>query len=771
MKQLLSLLFSKTVNHFYSFERKIFSINFLSKINTTIVQSKFLLLSLWSLIISFHISGYANPFPCELMHRGIDNYTSRDLAGCCNKKLQEFGTFWPSNNCECTKVTDNLKRINDNCVTTLGKYAGVGEITLCIQSKQGDLFNKQIEPCIKKAEEEVKSAIKSCKDRCYSYIDITTIGCPKAQPNVKSSVNCQNICSSNVVIEEIKSMFVYEQELSTSVKVHKQIEKNISNRNECIGESKKEFIKVYTAQCVDYMNRAQKAKGEQAILLCEKNATKTDNGCENYCKEMLSKFYGTGLNSDEISRLYTADNDELGSGSGFKLSAYGALVNGYRTGLNMTLKEKLKEYITSAGVITTLGEKEGLHWLLFCKGDDPCAGEIETALNEAVETCAEVKKEASDCCHKPEQCVGGGLARALDGLGKLNVAVSGMRGIKAQCEAVQQTHGMYGGMQGMMASQCTSKTNTCVSECSDKINKFAKVFKKYCNHDPRTKGVHNENHTCEKKEVFDKYQTAYRKSDSEKGITVSKVVEECKTTGKEANRRINDMNTNLATGLLAAMQECEEMVKENGEMETPPPSTPPPVASQGRAQGPGLPELEVDLGGGGSEEEQKKKALGSPDDLSVQQAANPFDTEPEMGDPVPKMGEGVKSGLGGVLGGSSGGGGLGGLGSGGGGGSGGGYKAAPSKGKKRKILLGFKGGKFAGYGGGGSDAQERSGRRSFRGKKEKRKTASLDLKKLLPKGKQLNHKIGKFGSPHDDIFQRLSDRFQWMCKTKKIPCN
>ena len=159
----------------------------------------------------------------------------------------------------------------------------------------------------------------------------------------------------------------------------------------------------------------------------------------------------------------------------------------------------------------------------------------------------------------------------------------------------------------------------------------------------------------------------------------------------------------------------------------------------------------------------------------MQKPANPFDVQPDMEDGEPGLDSSGPSGFGGLVtaGGGGSGGGGGGLGGGGGGGDG---DDAPNDGgsaKARKILQGYQGGKFTGYGGGGSNnnAGGRKGRgwKSKKDKKKKRGMASLDLKKLFPKEKR-NKKIGKFGSPHDDIFKRVSDRFQYMCRTKKIDC-
>ena len=150
-------------------------------------------------------------------------------------------------------------------------------------------------------------------------------------------------------------------------------------------------------------------------------------------------------------------------------------------------------------------------------------------------------------------------------------------------------------------------------------------------------------------------------------------------------------------------------------------------------------------------------------------------------------GGGSPAGAGGLLGSASGGGGGGGGGLGGsGGGGGGGYGGAGGEegAYPNEILQGFKGGKFGGYGGGGSAAASggkkgAGGYKGYGGRQDKskgkkgrkkRKLAKLDLKKLLPKNKKLDKARGKFGSVHDNIFQRVSNRVQVLCRKSKMNC-
>ena len=83
--------------------------------------------------------------------------------------------------------------------------------------------------------------------------------------------------------------------------------------------------------------------------------------------------------------------------------------------------------------------------------------------------------------------MGGGLAHALDGLGKMNVALSQLGSQKRTCEAVQQTYGMYSGMQGAMAAQCRRKASKCTSGCNEQLSSVIEAFESACGVDPASK--------------------------------------------------------------------------------------------------------------------------------------------------------------------------------------------------------------------------------------------------------------------------------------------
>ena len=633
----------------------------------------------------------------------------------------------------------------------------------------------------------------ACQTQCKTYITTTTKGCSESIQETES------ICKDHICSTFIDHQFAdFEQnEFQTSTEFFSFVESKIQDsRDNCFRTVQKNFAETFAGKCQEKITEAQDDKGDGTILLCGEDTSKSSPGCKSWCNEQAKKMVQEKINTEiDVAEAYlnngtpskaslsytaltTADMDGTATGDGDS-STTGA-DTAPQTSMQQVLDEEL-QIVDEEGDLTAERQEEGFRWWVLCRKNKNmrCEAKVKVAVREAVETCGELQREAQKCCHQPEQCVGGGLAQTLDGLGKLNVALSQLGSQKRQCEAVQQTFGMYSGMQGAMAVQCKRKASNCTSDCNTQLVEAVKAFESACGVDPRQQKIHDNSLSCTEK-FFEEYRphivsNQHGHSDYN-DVNISKVGEECKRTGMESNRNIQDMSTNLGTALLASVKECEQKAQENGwEWETPeipgPPNYQPPAPPG--PQVPTQPGLPPPVAGGGGGDTTRSPLDEGP---SMQKPANPFDVEPDMDEAGPSIDQGGPSGFGGLVGAGSGGGGGGlGGGFGGGGGGGGGDDRGGDGGsaQARKILQGYQGGKFTGYGGSGGVGGGKKGNKGRWGKgkkkKKKRGMASLDLKKLFPKEKR-NKKIGQFGSPHDDIFKRVSDRIQYMCKTKKIDC-
>ena len=642
----------------------------------------------------------------------------------CNKYETQFGALWDSYKETCRDCQKN-GRPGESC------YADIEQLVRKVQQQQ------------------------QCQTLCEGYIGKTTKGCPSIPQH---GDGCEGICSR------------YAPDTNrglASLEFYKFIEDKWSQkRSYCFNEVKTQFVKKYLDQCASKISNlsSKKCESKEAVLLCGENANKDQPQCKQWCKKKAQEVADEKID-DQIDVAKIFHEDDYDPPLSYVV-------------LNKPPNELAEKELSQLEIVDNSGNlPEGFRCWEMCKvnNNQACEAKLKSAISEAVEICGDLQSEAHKCCHSPEKCVGGGLAHALDGLGKMNVALSQLGSQKRTCEAVQQTYGMYSGMQGAMAAQCRRKASKCTSGCNEQLSSVIEAFESACGVDPRQQDSHDESLSCTE-DFFDEYRTKIFSNQhgqaNDGDVNISKAGKDCQRTGQESNRNIGDMTTNLGTALLASVKECEQKAQQNGwEWSAPTPpnwqAPAPPTGPQVQPQSPGLPPP-VQAGGGGD-----SKKL--PDGPSMQKPANPFDVQPDMEDGEPGLDPSGPSGFGGLVtaGGGGSGGGGGGLGGGGGGGDG---DDAPNDGgsaKARKILQGYQGGKFTGYGGGGSNnnAGGRKGRgwKSKKGKKKKRGMASLDLKKLFPKEKR-NKKIGKFGSPHDDIFKRVSDRFQYMCRTKKIDC-
>ncbi len=617
-----------------------------------------------------------------------------------------------------------------------------------------------------------------CSSQCDQYVN-SIIGKTGVCDSIDNgSIDCNAICNSPppdilLAVEESESIR--------------------GQRNSCLSKLTSTFNKIYTEECLGYIKKKEGEKGSNSSLLCKEPATKGNPGCLEFCEvagQTEAEKIFTDVNPKDIVNYYHDHDDRRSNSSDQGNRHISWLIQNINEEWyqNHYIQPLAKQAVEDQFAGESGEPIQPFSWWVVCEkgGNQSCEADLVLALDEAIETCAELQKKANKCCHSPEQCVGGGLATALDGLGKLHVGMSAFRGAKEQCDAVKETSGLYAGMKGAMVGQCTSKANSCQSGCRQEQNKVAKAFKEACRGSIRDKeGYNPSEHSCTERffsHYKEQYITTHTTQSDGREVNIAKAPGQCEVTGREANRSIQDMSTNIGTSLLASMRECGGEPPLEWEQKSPVIPQQPiirPTGSPIISSPDGPPAPVPELGGGGPDKDPRKrrrKPFELPDDDPLSGPADPLGEEPDLGEDEQEEDKSSPGGMSGLLGGRGGGtgGGLGGLG--GGGGSSGPGRRGGSGGdsaKGKKILHGYAGGKFAGYSGGGSaSGNSRRGYRrgAKRGKGSKRGLASLDLKKLLPKGKQLNHKVGKFGSPHDDIFQRMSHRVQWMCRTNKIPC-
>ena len=458
-----------------------------------------------------------------------------------------------------------------------------------------------------------------------------------------------------------------------------------------------------------------------------------------------------------------------------------------------------------------------------CMTGMACETRIRRAVNDAEENCKKFKEKAENCCYDPASCLPGGEVAGQ--IANVAGQVHGASGdsMSETCKKLKQSFTGFSSINAFMAANCKSKARKCISKCNEGLNDIDDAFRDACGVSIDPDRSWKDSFKCTQ-DVYE-YQYAYERLED--------IPDECREVSKESNRQSAQVATQLV-GLLTTAKACKLKLADEKPPEPTPCTFGCPTCmecvegmckpkqcgpcevcmagngacmsiciegqtcnDQGRCgfdtsttggtddpiepgiKNPVLGAISDGAGGGGSLTNES----GLSRELSNESGpgGGPFqESDFDLTDGVPGLKPGQAGSVGGLLGGGGGGsgGGLGGGGSGGGGGggSGGGYGGGGGEddASPNDILQGFQSGKFGGYGGKGGHKGYGKAPKGGRGKKgknkKKRKQAKLDLKNLMPKDKKLDNARGKFGSIHDNIFQRISNRVQILCRKDKMNC-
>ena len=456
-----------------------------------------------------------------------------------------------------------------------------------------------------------------------------------------------------------------------------------------------------------------------------------------------------------------------------------------------------------------------------------CENRIRRAVEDSKEVCSELKEKAFNCCYTPASCLPGGeiTGQIANVAGMVNSASGGS--MSETCKKLKQSLGGFSSINAFMAVQCRTKARKCSSKCSESLDDIDDAFRSACGVSIDPNRSWRNSLKCDQ-DVYEEYQHAVEKLEDipgkcrevsrESNRQTAQLASQLMglfTTAKACKLKLTDEGPVAPTPCTMGCPACTECIegvcqpKRCGSCEVCMPRNGECVNicieeqtcnDQGRCV---FDETTGETDGGGPNVQDPGPVLGNTTGLGG--GGNPDDEDglnrepsnefgPGGGGPFapddfditdggPPLQPGQAGQVGSLLGGTGGGGGGGGLGGGsGGGGGGGGYGGGGGEGDAapNNILQGFKSGKFGGYGGAGAAGKGKSGHRGYgrgakgRGKRDKkgkkRKQAKLDLKDLIPKDKKLDQARGKFGSVHDNIFQRVSNRVQVLCRKDKMTC-
>ena len=659
---------------------------------------------------------------------------------------------------KCRELRDEIDRLKDQINSSVegiieSNRRGRGRFVELSQEEDSNYdFNAHLDargdnndPMVHKRQE--------CTRSCQEHVNKTTKNCTRMD-----SKQCQQVCNSCVNTNSDASCFV----------------SNLNGRASCLTEVEDKYIRSFTAKCLRKIKETEENKGQSALLLCDGNASRNDSKCEKFCEQEAQKSYGNPTTTEEDIKLAT--------GGSFHPTR-NSIVHQALTTSDMDSFVGLKINTNIGTLVANVNNlQDPLSWAKCKLGDcEPHEYSLKTTLTQAVEKCHELETEALECCQNPESCAGGGLMQAVEAMSRAYTSVNSVRGRKSYCKAVRNAHGLYTAMQGTMAGSCSHKSNKCRQECGQLLKNVSKVFEEACGVSlGKSAPPYGTNMLCEE-EFFDHYSAKYYKGQNTKGRVLADVPRDCQIAGRHAGTHVEDMIGNAGTAIIAGQKSCGEngyLADRNGDSPPPPgglhvggggdeeEEDPPPGGGNTiEIGGPPPAAPEIGSGGGNSEDDGGN---GYVNGSKPRTPSNPFDIEPPDLGPSDEENAGQSAPMGGLAN-SGGGGGGGGIGGGGGPGGSGGYPSENSQPSKQKnIIQRLAHNKLKGYGGNPSPSS--NPREPFpKTEQPERKLAELDLKKILPKGKQLS-KVGSIGSPHEDIFQKVSTRIRWMCRTDKISC-
>lgn len=497
----------------------------------------------------------------------------------------------------------------------------------------------------------------------------------------------------------------------------------------CTRENKKTLADQLTNYCNTTKVQAV-SNLKPGALICP-GGDASNPKCEEFCTRQVQNYLKQGCNSDITTK------------TGFE-GCWKALRDQIN---NQSLPEDPAQLV-----------KRGFSWQK-CAFGMPCAQRIESVFNTALQQCNNLKAQATLCCDDPVKCVDAGKAnKAL--FSDLSSASTGMA---EKCRLIKETYGEVGNVGQKMAAQCRGKASACVQSCGEQIsNNFRNIFHQECTFDILKEETYDPaKHTCSPDLV-----KTYIKKYKEELVTL---LAQCEVEGKKSDNLAQSADSVLKSALSAA--QCEEQAR--GGVNIPSPS---PAGGAGQA-GTFSSNTEGTPIGGINEPTLTWKDPGKKDKPLMGGAGGGASSSRSLsagGGPSEGISEGIE----------------------------GAAKQRPGLATSNKKGTFKKGEQVMGGGGAGSAASSTvAGAGSLKGKEAGKKPGGKDGKagegtkeeidKLSQrqfaktagnnqKGKphwtrikprqNLNTRVSSFGSPHDDIFKRISNRITVLCRQEKLYC-
>ena len=571
----------------------------------------------------------------------------------------------------------------------------------------------------------------SCTKHCEEDISGQMDACDNASFNNRLSTACTSKCSSTY-------KYIPNQGDFSGVK------------RACTDENKTILKNQLEKECIDKTRQISNLR--PGTLICPEGDASNPK-CEEFCTRQVQNYLKQGCNSDITTK------------TGFE-------------GCWKALRDQINTQSLPQDPSQLVGL--GFSWQK-CAFGMPCAQRIANMFNIALQGCNTLKAQATLCCDDPVKCVDTSKANKA-----LFSDLSASTGMAEKCRLIKETYGEVGNVGQKMANQCRGKASACVQGCGEQIsNNFRNIFHQECTFDILKEETYDRaKHTCSPDLV-----KTYIKKYKEELVTL---LAQCEVEGKKSDNLAQSADSVLKSALSAA--QCEEQARGGVDIPSPTPSggtgqvgalssntAGTPIGGingptltwrdsekkdkplMGGAGGGAFSSRSLSAGGGSSEGIFKGSSGGNSGGISKGSSEGIFKGSSggiEGAKQKPGLATSNKEGTlkkgEQVMGGGG----------------------ADSAASSTVAGAGSLKGKEAGKKPGGKDGKADEGTKEEMDKLSQRqfaKTAGNNQKgkshwsRIKPR-QNLNTRVSSFGSPHDDIFRRISNRIIVLCRREKLYC-
>lgn len=176
-----------------------------------------------------------------------------------------------------------------------------------------------------------------------------------------------------------------------------------------------------------------------------------------------------------------------------------------------------------------------------CDLEKACDQEMQIAFNDTRVTCETLRTQAVVCCEKPLECGDESSVKLFKSLDTFSVK----GGVSDICRKADEHFSNIGEASRKMADQCRTSALSCVQICRQKIENINVLLRNICTFDLLKEGSYNpERHTCSGR-LIDKYVLLYKQH-------LEPVSFQCEVAGKKSTEIAGVASAILTSALSSA---------------------------------------------------------------------------------------------------------------------------------------------------------------------------------------------------------------------------